>query len=81
VHGDIDGLLAMVWSPSGELKQLFKAIDDRLIRNNHAQAECLNSVGEWVIARWLPVEPYPWDLSGDHGEWQFDEERYLALLK
>src|SRR5208282_4247343 len=35
VCGDFDGLLALVWSPSGEMKQLFKAIDDRLIRHDY----------------------------------------------
>ncbi len=81
VRGDIEGLLAIVWSPNGELKQLFKAIDDRLIRNGYAQADCLSSIGEWVIARWLPVDPYPWDLSGDRGQWQFDEKKYLSLIQ
>ncbi len=81
VRGDFDGLLAMVWSPSGEMKQLFKAVDDRLIRNGYAEAECLNAVGEWVIARWLPVEAHPWDLSGEGGKWIFDEKRYLSLAE
>ena len=80
VSGDFDGLLSLVWSPSGEMKQLFKAIDDRLIRNDYAVAECMNTIGEWVIARWLPVDPYPWDLSTDEGEWIFDEKRYLSFV-
>ena len=80
VRGDFAGLLAMVWCPSGEMKQLFKAVDDRLIRNGFAEAQCLNAVGEWVIARWLPVEPYPWDLSSEDGTWLFDEKRYLSLV-
>src|SRR5208337_3944859 len=79
VRGDVNGLLSIVWAPSGELKQLFKAIDDRLIKTGSAQAPCLNSVGEWIIARWLPVEPYPSDLSGDKGTWVFDEKKYLSL--
>lgn len=79
VKGDVEGLLSIVWAPSGELKQLFKAIDDRLVRTGSAQAECLTLVGEWVIARWLPVEPYPGDLSGEKGTWVFDEEKYLSL--
>jgi DNA-binding Lrp family transcriptional regulator len=80
VRGDFDGLLAMVWCPSGEMKQLFKAVDDRLIRNGYAEAQCLNAVGEWVVARWLPVEPFPWDLSGEDSNWIFDEKRYLSLI-
>jgi len=63
------------------MKQLFKAVDDRLIRNGYAEAECLNAVGEWVIARWLPVEAHPWDLSGEDGKWIFDEKRYLSLAE
>jgi DNA-binding Lrp family transcriptional regulator len=81
VHGDYDGILAMVWSPSGEMKQFFKAIDDRLIRQGHAQARCLSVIGEWVIARWLPVDPYPWELISEKGEWIFDERRYLQALQ
>jgi len=81
VKGDFEGLLAIVWAPSGELKQLFKAIDDRLIKTNHAQAQCLNSIGEWIIARWLPVDPDdPWQLCTDDGKWLFDEKRFLALV-
>jgi len=81
VRGDFDGLLAMVWSPSGEMKQFFKAIDDRLIRNGYAEAQSLNTVGEWVIARWLPVESHPWDLTNEDGSWIFDEQRYLSLAE
>jgi len=81
VTGDIDGLIAIVWSPSGELKQFFKAIDDRLIRNGYAQTECLSSVGEWVVARWLPVDPDdPWNLSTDDGRWLFEESRFISLV-
>ncbi len=79
VRGDFDGILAMVWSPSGEMKQLFKAVDDRLIRNGFAEAQCLSTVGEWVIARWLPVEPYPHDLTDNDGRWLFDENRYMSF--
>jgi DNA-binding Lrp family transcriptional regulator len=81
VRGDFEGLLAMVWSPSGEMKQLFKAVDDRLIRNGFAETQCMSTVGEWVIARWLPVEPYPYDLSDNDGHWLFDEKRYLSLAE
>lgn len=82
VRGDYEGMFAIVWCPNGELKQLFKAIDDRLIRGGYARAECLNSVGEWVVARWLPVDPdesTPWHLFDD-GRWIFDRSRYLSLI-
>jgi hypothetical protein len=80
VSGDFNGLLAMVWAPSGEMRQFFKAIDDRLIRNLVAEAHSLNAVGEWMLGRWLPVEPYPKDLVDETGEWIFDEARYRSLL-
>jgi DNA-binding Lrp family transcriptional regulator len=83
VTGDFEGLVGIVWCPSGELKQLFKAIDDRLVRSGHAKFECLTTIGEWVVARWLPVEPYPrgtWDLYNDESGWIFDEQRYMSLL-
>jgi hypothetical protein len=81
VTGDFEGLVALMWAPTGELKQLFKAIDDRVIRGGYAQAECLNSIGEWIIARWLPVDPIPWELCTDDGKWVFNEEQYWSLLQ
>jgi hypothetical protein len=79
--GDFEGLLAMVWAPNGELKQLFKSIDDRVIRNGFAQVEALNSIGEWALARWLPVtKDDPWQLCTDDGKWIFDEEKYMSLI-
>jgi len=82
VDGAFEGLLAIVWCPNGELKQFFKAIDDRLIKTGLARAESLNSIGEWAIARWLPVDPDdPWKLFGDDGRWLFDVNRYIALLE
>jgi DNA-binding Lrp family transcriptional regulator len=84
VEGDFEGLFAIVWCPNGEVRQLFKAIDDRLIRGGHARPECMNSVGEWVVARWLPVdtdESAPWNLFSDERRWLFDESRYLSLVK
>ena len=80
VSGDFSGLAAIVWTPSGEMKQFFKAIDDRLIRNGKAEARCFSTVGEWIIARWLPVDPYPWDLANENGDWIFDENRYRSLV-
>jgi DNA-binding Lrp family transcriptional regulator len=82
VAGAFDGLIAMVWCPNGELKQFFKAIDDRLIKTSLARVEGLNSIGEWAIARWLPVDPDdPWKLFGENGKWLFDEAHYMALLE
>jgi DNA-binding Lrp family transcriptional regulator len=84
VAGDFEGLFAIVWCPNGEVRQLFKAIDDRIVRSGHAHAECMNSVGEWVVARWLPVDPdeyTPWHLFSEDGRWLFDESRYLTLAK
>lgn len=84
VTGDFEGLFAIVWCPNGETRQLFKAIDDRVVRTGNAHPECLNSVGEWVVARWLPVDPdesSPWHLYDEDGRWLFDRSRYLALVK
>lgn len=81
VEGDLEGLVAMVWSPNGELRQLFKSIDDRVVRDGHAKVECLNSVGEWALARWLPVtKDDPWQLCTDDGQWLFDEDKYMSLV-
>jgi len=81
VSGDFNGLFAMVWAPSGELRQFFKAIDDRLVRNRSAEPQSLDEVGEWILGRWLPVQdPYPRDLVDEKGEWIFDETKYNSLL-
>ena len=81
IKGDFEGLLAMVWAPNGELRQLFKAIDDRLVRRASAQVQCLNSVGEWALSRWLPVtRDDPWQLCTDEGTWLFNEEKYMSLI-
>jgi DNA-binding Lrp family transcriptional regulator len=80
VEGAFEGLLAIVWCPNGELRQFFKAIDDRLVKTGLAVAHGLNSIGEWPVARWLPVDPDdPWKLFGDNGKWLFDADRYMAL--
>jgi hypothetical protein len=84
VTGDFEGLFAIVWCPNGEVRQFFKAVDDRIVRGGHAQPECMNSVGEWLVARWLPVDPdesTPWHLFSEEGRWLFDESRYLTLAK
>jgi DNA-binding Lrp family transcriptional regulator len=81
VDGAFEGLLAIVWCPNGELRQFFKAVDDRLIKVGLATAQGLNSIGEWPIARWLPVDPDdPWKLFGNDGKWLFDADRYMALI-
>jgi DNA-binding Lrp family transcriptional regulator len=84
VSGAFEGLLAIVWCPNGEMKQFFKAIDDRLVKTGLARAECLNSIGDWAVARWLPcmVDPDdPWKLLGEDGKWMFDEGHYMALVE
>jgi len=81
VDGAFEGLLAIVWCPNGELRQFFKAVDDRLIKVGLATAQGLNSIGEWPIARWLPVDPDdPWKLFGNDGKWLFEVDRYMALI-
>jgi len=82
VSGAFDGLLAVVRCPNGEMKQFFKAIDDRLVKTGLARAACLNSIGEWAIARWLPVDPdNPGKSFSEDGEWTFDEGNYLSLIE
>jgi len=84
VGGAFEGLLAIVWCPNGEMKQFFKAIDDRLVKTGLARAECLNSIGDWAVARWLPcmVDPDdPWKLLDQDGKWMFDEDHYMALIE
>jgi len=84
VSGAFEGLLAIVWCPNGEMKQFFKAIDDRLVKTGLARAECLSSIGEWAVARWLPcmLDPDdPWQLFGEDGKWRFDEGHYMSLIE
>jgi len=82
VSGAFDGLIALVWCPNGEMKQFFKAIDDRLVKTGLARAECLDAIGEWAIARWLPVDPdNPSKSFGEDGKWTFDEGHYMSLVE
>jgi len=75
VEGDYEGLLAQIGVPSGELNQLFMALDDRLVKTG--LANCLfNVVGMWSsLRRWLPV-----DLYSKDGGWRFDEGNYLDIV-
>ncbi len=75
VRGDLEGILAQVGVPSGEVNQLFMVLDDRLVKTHLANCS-FNVVGMWSsLRRWLPVNLY----SKDEG-WKFDEDYYLDLI-
>jgi len=75
VKGEFDGVLAHIGVPSGEINQLFMALDDRLVKTRLADCS-FNVVGMWsTLRRWLPITLY----SRNEG-WKFEESRYLDLV-
>jgi len=76
VTGDLDGMLAQVGIPSGEVNQLFMVLDDRLVKTGLANCS-FNVVGMWSsLRRWLPIDLY----SRTEG-WKFEENTYLDLVE
>lgn len=75
VKGDLEGVLAQIGVPSGEVNQLFMVLDDRLVKTHLATCS-FNVVGMWSsLRRWLPVNLY----SKGEG-WKFEEDRYLDIV-
>jgi DNA-binding MarR family transcriptional regulator len=81
VNGALSGLVALVWIPNGELKQFFKLIDDRVVREGFSKRCTFQSVGEWLLGRWLPVGPHPHQLLKEDGTWEFDRSKYISLIR
>ena len=76
VTGDLDGMLAQVGVPSGEVNQFFMVLDDRLVKTGLANCS-FNVVGMWSsLRRWLPVNLY----SRTEG-WKFEENTYLDIVE
>jgi len=80
VTGDIEGLIAMIFVPTGDVEQLFHVIDRDLIKTGAVRKCWLHFTGKWVSRRrlleWLPIE-----LFSKSGEWIFEGERYLEEVK
>jgi len=75
VRGDLEGMLAQIGVPSGEVNQLFMVLDDRLVKTRLANCS-FNIVGMWSsLRRWLPINLY----SKSEG-WKFEEENYLDII-
>jgi len=75
VRGDLEGMLAQIGVPSGEVNQLFMVLDDRLVKTRLANCS-FNIVGMWSsLRRWLPINLY----SKSEG-WEFEEEKYLDIV-
>ena len=80
VTGDIEGLIAMVFVPTGDVGQLFHVIDKYLVQKGAVRKCWLHFIGKWVSKRrlleWLPTELYS---KGE--EWTFEGEKYLEETK
>jgi len=76
VTGGLEGILAQIGVPSGEVNQLFMVLDDRLVKTRLANCS-FNVVGMWSsLRRWLPINLY----SKNEG-WRFEEGHYLDLVE
>ena len=80
ITGDIEGLIAMVFVPTGEIGQLFHVIDTYLVQKGAVKKCWLNLVGKWVgkrrPLRWLPI-----DLYSKREGWTFEGDKYVEDIK
>jgi len=80
VTGDVEGLIAIIFVPTGDIGQLFHIIDRDLVQRGAVRKCWLHFVGKWVskrrLLRWLPTELY----SKSKG-WIFEGEKYLEKIK
>ena len=75
-EGDMNGIAAMVWVPTGEIEQLFKTIDDQICRRKLIGRCLFHTVGKWSsLRRWLPI-----DLYVNKEGWAFDEKKYFGFV-
>ena len=80
VTGNLEGLIAMIFTPTGDIGQLFHILDSHIIQTGVAKKCWLHMVGKWVsrrrMLRWLPIELY-----SDRKGWIFEGEQYLENIK
>jgi DNA-binding Lrp family transcriptional regulator len=80
ITGDIEGLIAMIFVPTGDIGQLFHVIDTYLVQKGAVKKCWLNLVGKWVgkrrPLRWLPIDLY----SKGEG-WTFEGDKYIEDIK
>ncbi len=80
LEGDHSGIAGLVWVPTGELKQFFKALDDAVIREGFASRSLFQAVGEWLLGRFLPVGPEGLNLFSDSEGWMLNEDALMGLV-
>lgn len=77
ISGDMEGIASMVYIPTGEIQELFYAIDKYLIESKLIDRYMIHIIERWTgMRRWLPVELYT-----DDAGWVFNKEEYLNQLK
>ena len=80
VTGNLEGLISMIFVPTGDIEQLFHIIDSYIIQTGVAKKCWLHMVGKWVSRRrslrWLPTELY-----SERKGWIFEGEQYLENMK
>jgi len=77
VSGDFEGLAGMIFVPTGELEELFKALHEYLIEPGFVNRCYLNMIEKWSSRRREP----PVELYSDESGWLFESEKYLDRLK
>ena len=80
VTDNLEGLISMIFVPTGDIEQLFHIIDSYIIQTGVAKKCWLHMVGKWVSRRrslrWLPTELY-----SERKGWIFEGEQYLENMK
>jgi DNA-binding Lrp family transcriptional regulator len=77
VKGDVNGLAAIMYVPTGEVQELFRVFDKYLIEPRLVNDYSFHVIEKWTgIRRWLPIQLY----SNEKG-WLFEGPRYIEELK
>ncbi len=77
VKGDVSGLAAIMYVPTGETQELLRVFDRYLIDPRLINDYSFHVIEKWTgMRRWLPV-----DLYQNEKGWLFESHRYIEELK
>jgi len=77
VRGDVNGLAAIMYLPTGEIQELFRIFDKYLIEPRLVNDYSFHVIEKWTgMRRWLPIHLF----SNEKG-WLFEGTRYLEELR
>jgi len=77
VQGDVNGLTAIMYVPTGEVQELLRVLDKYLVEPRLVNDYSFHVIEKWTgMRRWLPIHLY----SNEKG-WLFEGRRYIEELK